>query len=99
MNLQGIIKRPIMTEKSMQLASQHRYTFEVEKRASKTQIAQAVAEQFGVEVVKVHVTKVAGKTRRFGKHRRKQTMTSGKKAVVQTKPEQKIDLFELKEQK
>ncbi|OGD63824.1 50S ribosomal protein L23 [Candidatus Beckwithbacteria bacterium RBG_13_42_9] len=99
MNLAKIIKRPIITEKSMRLASQQRYTFEVLKEANKNQIAQAVEDHFNVNVLSVKVTKVPGKTKRFGKLRLKQLVGESKKAIVQTKPDQKIDLFELKEQK
>lgn len=49
-----IIIRPIITEKSMQLAEDKKYTFVVAKTANKIQIRKAIEEIFGVEVEKVH---------------------------------------------
>ena len=48
-----IIKRPIISEKSMSLTEGKRYTFEVAKDANKIEIAKAVEEIFGVKVAKV----------------------------------------------
>ena len=47
-----IIKRPIITERSMEQAESKRYTFEVCKDANKIEIAKAVEEIFGVKVAK-----------------------------------------------
>ena len=50
-----IIKRPIITEKTMILVEQfNKYTFSVDKRANKIQIARAIEELFNVKVVKVN---------------------------------------------
>ena len=50
-----IIKRPIITEKSMLLVENlNKYTFSVDKRANKVQIARAIEELFNVKVVKVN---------------------------------------------
>ena len=43
-----IIKRPIITEKSMMSAADKKYTFEVAKDANKIEIAKAIEEIFGV---------------------------------------------------
>ena len=60
-----IILRPIITEKSYAAAQdQNRYTFEVAKTATKTQIADAIEEIFDVDVVKVNTLNVTGKPRR-----------------------------------
>jgi large subunit ribosomal protein L23 len=45
-----IILRPVVSEKSYDMIAQNRYTFEVDKRATKPQIADAVTEIFGVTV-------------------------------------------------
>lgn len=49
-----IIKRPIITEQSMEQTESKRYTFEVAKTANKIEIAKAVEEIFGVKVAKVN---------------------------------------------
>lgn len=86
-----IIIRPIISEKSYALIEQNRYTFEVAKKASKPQIAQAVAEIFDVTVTDVNTMNVTGKPRRV---RYAQGKTRGwKKAVVTLKQGDTIDLF------
>jgi large subunit ribosomal protein L23 len=86
-----IILRPIISEKSYALIEQNRYTFEVAKTASKPQIAQAVAEIFGVTVTSVNTMNVTGKPRRVrlakGKTR------DWKKAVVTLAQGDTIELF------
>jgi large subunit ribosomal protein L23 len=86
-----IIIRPIVSEKSYDMISQNRFTFEVAKTASKQQIGQAIAEIFGVTVLKVNTMNVTGKPRRLriakGKTR------DWKKAVVTLKEGDTIDLF------
>ena len=99
MDLSWVIKRPIMTEKSMRLANDKWYTFEVSKKVSKKKIAQAVQDIFGVDVIKVRTVKMAGKKRRFGKYRRELKLSDWKKALVKVKADQKIDIFEVKEKK
>ena len=49
-----IIKRPIITEQSMEQTEMKRYTFEVAKSANKIEIAKAIEEIFGVKVAKVN---------------------------------------------
>ena len=49
-----IIKRPIITEQSMEQTEMKRYTFEVAKTANKIEIAKAIEEIFGVKVAKEH---------------------------------------------
>ncbi len=87
-----IIVRPIVSEKSYDMIAQNRYTFEVDKRATKPQIADAVTEIFGVTVEKVNTMNVAGKPRRL-RYRAGKTR-SWKKAVVTLKEGDSIELFE-----
>ena len=54
MTAYDIIKRPIITEQSMEQTEMKRYTFEVAKTANKIEIAKAVEEIFGVKVAKVN---------------------------------------------
>jgi len=87
-----IIIRPIVSEKSMAaMQDYNRYTFEVAKSASKTQIAQAIEEIFNVTVLKVNTMNVAGKPRRvrFSQGHTK----SWKKALVTLKEGDTIELF------
>lgn len=64
-----IIKRPIITEKSMLLVEeQNKYTFSVDKRANKIQVKVAVEELFNVKVVKVNVINSLPKKKRVGQH-------------------------------
>ena len=92
MDARSIIVRPIISEKSYAAIENNRYTFEVDKRASKPEIADAVAEVFNVSVTKVNTMRVTGKTRRL---RTSAGVTrSWKKAVVTLKEGDKIEFFE-----
>ena len=88
-----IIRRPIITEKTMRGMPLKKYTFEVSKDAEKIQIAKAVEEVFGVSVAKVNTLHVRGKMRRRG--RNQGYTVSWKKAIVTLKKESKaIEFFE-----
>lgn len=95
MNINDIFKRPVLTEKSLRLARQGWYTFEVNKEATKKDIAGAVKELFNVDPIKVRTMVVEGKTRRVGRARREVKSTSWKKTMIKIKKEQKIDLFDV----
>jgi len=88
----SIIIRPIVSEKSYSLMELNRYTFEVDKRATKPHIASAIEEIFGVTVTSVNTMNVAGKPRRLRYN--KGITRTWKKAVVTLKEGDKIDLFE-----
>jgi len=88
----SVLRRPIITEKSTALAAQNKYVFEVEPRANKAQIKEAVEIAFGVRVKAVNTTNVRGKARRFG--RRVTRLPDWKKAIVTLQPGDKIELFE-----
>ena len=75
-----IIIRPLITEKSMDGVAEKRYTFEVQKTATKPEIAKAVEELFGVEVKKVNTMNVKSKPKRLGVHAG--STRSWKKAIV-----------------
>lgn len=89
-----IIKRPIITEKSMKLASQSFYTFEVDKSATKPLVAKRVAEKFNVKVLKVKITNTKGEIKSQKRVRRNYQSTGFKKAIVQISKDQKIAIFE-----
>ena len=89
-----IIKRPIITEQSMEQTEMKRYTFEVAKSANKIEIAKAVEEIFGVKVVKVNTLNMQGKEKRTGAYP-KGRRPSWKKAVVTLSEDSKtIEFFE-----
>lgn len=78
-------------------AAKSRYTFIVKSAATKPEIRSAVEKQFGVKVVKVRTMTTVGKVYRTGKKWMFDERPDGKKAIVEIKPGQKIDLFETKE--
>lgn len=80
MRPEDIIIRPIITEKSSNAIAQGRYTFEVAKKATKIQIADAVEKLFEVKVLKVNTISVKGKEKRVGVHTGK--TSDWKKAIV-----------------
>ena len=88
-----ILKKPHISEKSMYNASFGEYTFEVDKRASKEEIAKAVHEVFKVDVLRVRTITVKGKTKRSLKKRQTIKLTPWKKALVKIGKDQKIELF------
>jgi large subunit ribosomal protein L23 len=87
-----IIKKPIITEKSMLMAEElNKYTFSVDKRANKVQIRKAIEELFKVKVVKVHKINTTPKKKRVGQHQGfKPQMT---KAIVTLAEGSKIEIF------
>ena len=92
MDPRSIILEPVVSEKSYALMADGKYTFRVDDRAHKTQIAAAVEEIFDVGVVAVRTAKVRAKPKRRGLHRGK---TRGwKKAIVELAPGDRIELFE-----
>lgn len=89
-----ILKRPVISEKSMKLAQNGLYTFEVDKDASKPLIAKAVAEKFNVKVLKVKIMNIKGQIK-LQKRVRKLYKTGGfKKAMVQLGKGEKLAIFE-----
>jgi len=88
----SIIIRPLITEQGIHFANvKGAYSFEVNKRANKNQIKNAVEKIYGVKVQKVRTANWRGKYRRKG---RNFGMTaSWKKAVVFLEPDYHIDLF------
>lgn len=89
-----ILKRPIITEKSMRLAGTGLYTFEVSKTATKPEIAKAVADKFNVKIVSVRTINVKGQTKMQRRIRAYYETPGFKKAIVQVADGQKIAIFE-----
>ena len=84
-----VVQRPLISEKSYAAMANGKYLFKVDPRATKTEIALAVADAFKVEVVSVNTMHVRGKERRRGRTRGFQP--SWKKAVVTLAEGQKIE--------
>ena len=88
-----IIRKPIITEKSMASMAEKKYTFIVHVDANKSQIKRAVEEVFNVKVESVNTINGIGKTKRMGVHVGKRP--DYKKAVVTlTQESNGIEFFE-----
>jgi large subunit ribosomal protein L23 len=92
MDPRTVIIRPVVSEKSYALIAEGKYTFRVDGRAHKTQVAHAVEEIFDVEVAAVRTSKVRSKPKRRGLSQGR--TRSWKKAIVQLAPGERIELFE-----
>jgi large subunit ribosomal protein L23 len=92
MNSRDVLLKPVVTEKSMGLMEQNKYTFLVDKRANKIEIKKAVEELFKVTVLEVRTMTVRGKMKRVGRFTGK--TPDRKKAVVTLKAGDKIAVFE-----
>jgi large subunit ribosomal protein L23 len=89
---QQIIIRPVITEKSTDLQTQHgKYVFEVAKKANKIEIRKAVEMVFGVRVADVHTMVVRGDVRRVGRFFGRRAFW--KKAVVTLHAGDSIDFY------
>ena len=100
MNSYDIIRRPIITEKSMKVETDRqgneikKYTFEVPKTANKVEIKKAVEEVFGVKVSAVNTMNITGKMKRMGRYEGRRP--SWKKAIVTLAADSKsIEFFEM----
>lgn len=99
----SLIKRPLVTEKSMSIGEMSKYVFEVDIHANKIEIAKAIEEIFKsdkIEVVKVNTLHVKGKKKTQsvktvrGSRRTEGTTGDWKKAYVTLKPGQRLGIFE-----
>lgn len=88
----GILRRPVVTEKSTQFQDERRYVFEVLKGATKHQVRRAVEEAFNVSVIKINTMNVRGKRKRYGP--RYKQLRSWKKAIVTLAVGDVITIFE-----
>ena len=89
---QTIIK-PIITEETMDLASDKKYVFQVAKEANKTEVIQAFEKIFGVNVAKVNIMNVNGKTKRMGRYVGK-TADYKKAVITLTADSKEIEIFQ-----
>ncbi|MBQ1631101.1 MAG: 50S ribosomal protein L23 [Firmicutes bacterium] len=88
-----VILTPVISEQSMDVAADKKYTFKVAKDANKTQVKLAVEEIFGVEVAKVNIMNYSGELKRMGRY--SGLTPSYKKAIVTLTPGSKeIEFFQ-----
>lgn len=95
----SIVKKPIITERSLRDAKRGIFTFEVDKNANKHQIRERVEDLFKVHVQKITSANLHGKKRLVGKRRTPVQQPNRKKAWVTLAAGEKIDLFEVGERK
>ena len=88
----AVLLRPIITEKTTVLTGIDKYVFEVDLRANKNQIKEAIELAFNVHVTEVNTMKMKGKPKRFG--RKVTNRPDWKKAIVTLISGDKIELFE-----
>jgi large subunit ribosomal protein L23 len=88
-----IVKKPVITERSMDDMAEKKYTFEVDIKANKAEIKKAIEKIFDVKVEKVNTMHVKGKLKRQGLHVGRRP--NRKKAIVTLMPDSKeIEFFE-----
>ena len=88
-----ILRRPLVTEKSTtEKEVNNKLFFEVDRRANKIEIKEAVEKMFKVDVLSVSTLNMNGKKKRVGKHFTERP--DWKKAIVTIKPGQRVEFFE-----
>lgn len=88
-----VIKRPVITERTADYMSDMKYAFEVDIRANKTEIKQAVEAIFKVKVTNVNTMRVPQKPKRYGKY--SGYTSEWKKAIVSLSKDSKpLEFFE-----
>lgn len=89
-----VLKRPVITERSTDLMTEKKYTFEVDVKANKTEVKDAVEAVFGVKVEKVNIMNYKGKFRRVGRYSGL-TNRRRKAVVTLTTDSEPIEFFEV----
>lgn len=90
-----VVYKPLISEKSLGLASRGWYTFAVAKHARKEEIAKCIERMYSVNVLSVRTVAMHGKMRRTGKKMISKRKQDSKKAMVLLKAGQHIDAFEV----
>ena len=89
-----VLLKPVITEKSMMLMGEKKYTFLVHPDATKVQIREAVEKMFdGVKVAKVNTLNAPGKKKRRG-YLVGRTATIKKAIVTLAEGSKDIEFFE-----
>ncbi len=90
----NVIIKPVVTEKSMNIVSNNKYTFIVHRHAKKRDIKKSIEKLFNVHVTAIKTSVVKGKSTRTGMKRIEREISAIKKAIVALKQGEKIGLFE-----
>ena len=93
-NVYDIIKRPVITEQSMENVADKKYVFMVDINSNKTEIKAAVEEIFGVKVAKVNTIRMQGKVKRVGANPAGKRADYKKAIVTLTADSKTIEFFE-----
>ncbi|QGG49183.1 50S ribosomal protein L23 [Heliorestis convoluta] len=91
-NPYDVLIKPVITEKSMDLTAENKFTFVVNPAANKIEIKHAVEQLFKVKVLDVWTLNVKGKKKRMGKYVGR--TSDKKKAIVKLRDGDKIEIFE-----
>ena len=93
-NVYDIVKRPVITEQSMESVADKKYVFMVDVDANKTEIKAAIEEIFGVKVAKVNTIRMMGKMKRTGAYPAGRRPSYKKAVVTLTADSKTIEFFE-----
>ena len=93
-NIYDIIRRPVITEQSMEAVADKKYVFMVDVNANKTEIKTAVEQIFGVKVAKVNTVRMQGKAKRTGAYPVGKRPEYKKAIVTLTADSKTIEFFE-----
>ena len=94
MNMYDIVKRPVITEQSMENVADKKYVFEVDINANKTEIKAAIEGIFDVKVAKINTIRMQGKVKRTGAYPAGRRAAYKKAIVTLTADSKAIELFE-----
>ena len=94
MNAYDIIRRPVITEQSMEAVAEKKYVFQVAIDANKTEIKAAVEAIFGDKVAKVNTVRMMGKMKRTGAYPAGRRAAYKKAIVTLTADSKTIEFFE-----
>lgn len=86
-----VLIRPVVSEKSVGMVGENKYTFYVDVNSNKIEIKKAIEKMFKVKVDNVHTLTVKPKEKRMGRYVGK--TTTKKKAIVTLEPGNKIEGF------
>ena len=93
-NIYDIIRRPVITEQSMEAVADKKYVFMVAVDANKTEIKAAIEQIFGVKVAKVNTVRMQGKAKRTGAYPVGKRPEYKKAIVTLTADSKTIEFFE-----
>ena len=93
-NVYDIIRRPVITEQSMESVADKKYVFMVDVESNKTEIKAAVEQIFGVKVAKINTVRMQGKVKRTGAYPAGKRAGYKKAIVTLTADSKTIEFFE-----